>query len=83
MGNRPGEIHSGPLMQQELIILSRSTLSANLVVVRELVYRVGCSMMMEASAALWEDNADEPSTHVLTPPKLGALREVACDNILP
>ena len=24
----------------------------------------------------------KPSTHVLTPPKLGALREVACDNMI-
>ncbi len=36
--------------------------------------------LLEASAALWEDHADKPSTHVLTPPKLGALREVARDN---
>ena len=36
---------------------------------------------LEASAALWEDHTSKPSTHVLTPPKRGALREVARDNI--
>ncbi len=28
-------------------------------------------------------HVNTPSTHVLMPPKLGALREVACDNIYP
>ena len=37
---------------------------------------------LEASAASWEDHTGKPSTHVLTPPKIGALREVARDNIL-
>ncbi len=27
-----------------------------------------------------QDHTDKPSTRVLTPSKLGALREVACDN---
>ena len=40
------------------------------------------SHRLEASAALWEVHVDKPSTHVLTPLKLGALREVARDNIL-
>ena len=40
------------------------------------------SRRLEASAALWEDHTDKPSTHVLTPPKLGAFREVARDNIV-
>ncbi len=31
--------------------------------------------------ALWEVHGRKPSTYVLKPPKLGALREVACDNI--
>ncbi len=30
---------------------------------------------------LWEDHTSKPSTNVLTLPKLGALREVARDNI--
>ena len=34
-----------------------------------------------ASVVLWEVHVSKPSTHVLTPPKLGALREVARDNI--
>ncbi len=34
----------------------------------------------EASAVSWEDHIHKPSTHVLTPPKLGALREMACYN---
>ena len=38
---------------------------------------------MEASTVSWDVHAGEPSTHVLTPPKIGALREVARDNILP
>ncbi len=38
-------------------------------------------MIVGASAALWEDLTEKPSTHVLTPPKLLALREVARDNI--
>ena len=36
----------------------------------------------EASALSWKIHAHKPSTHVLTPSKLGSLREVACDNIL-
>ncbi len=36
---------------------------------------------LEASFALWEVHAYKPSTNVLTPLKLGALREVARDNI--
>ncbi len=36
---------------------------------------------LEASATSWEVHTSKPSTHVLTPPKLGALREVARDNI--
>ncbi len=39
-------------------------------------------LFVTASAALWEDHTDKPSTHVLMSPKLGALREVARDNIL-
>ena len=39
------------------------------------------SLDQEASAALWQVHNDKPSTHVLTPPKLGALREVARDNM--
>ncbi len=30
----------------------------------------------------WKIHAQKPSTHVLTPPKLGALREVARDNMV-
>ena len=30
---------------------------------------------------MWEVHVNKPSTHVLTPPKLGALREVARNNI--
>ncbi len=41
---------------------------------------VTSSHRLEASFALWEDHASKPSTNVLTPPKLGALREVAGDN---
>ena len=37
---------------------------------------------LEASAISWKIHVHKPSTHVLMPPKLGALREVACDNIL-
>ncbi len=40
-----------------------------------------CLVIWKASAASWEVHASKPSTHVLTPPKLGALREVARDNI--
>ena len=41
-------------------------------------------MDMEASFALWkvQVHAYKPSTYVLTPPKSGALREVARYNIL-
>ena len=39
------------------------------------------SRRLEASAASWEDHTGKPSTHVLTPPKIGALGEVAHDNI--
>ncbi len=37
---------------------------------------------LEASAISWRIHVHKPSTHVLTPPKLGALREVARDNIM-
>ncbi len=37
---------------------------------------------LEASAVLWDVHAGKPSTHILTPPKIGALREVARDNIM-
>ena len=36
---------------------------------------------LEASAVSWRIHVHKPSTHVLTPLKLGALREMACDNI--
>ena len=36
---------------------------------------------MHESAISWRIHVSKPSTHVLTPPKLGALREVARDNI--
>ena len=36
---------------------------------------------LEASAISWRIHVHKPSTHVLTPLKLGALREVARDNI--
>ncbi len=39
------------------------------------------SHRLEASAVLWDAHVGEPSTHVLTPPNMGALREVARDNI--
>ncbi len=43
-----------------------------------------CSLRrLEASAISWKIHVHKPSTHVLTPPKLGALRKVACDNMLP
>ncbi len=32
--------------------------------------------------ALWKDHTSKPSTNVLMPPKLGALREVACGNTM-
>ena len=35
---------------------------------------------LEASAISWRIHVRKPSTHVLMPPKLGALREVAHDN---
>ena len=38
-------------------------------------------MLVEASAVSCDVHAGEPSTHVLTPPKIGALREVTRDNI--
>ena len=38
---------------------------------------------LEALVALWEVHGSKPSTNVLMPPKPGALREVACDNIYP
>ncbi len=85
--------------------MSRSTLSAKLVIVGELVHFVGYWMMtghflammcalfvksctlslrrLETSAALWADHIGKLSTHVLTPPRLGALREVARDNMYP
>ena len=37
---------------------------------------------LEASTISWRIHVRKPSTNVLTPPKLGALREVARDNIL-
>ena len=36
---------------------------------------------LEASAILWRIHVRKPSTNVLTPLKLGALRVVARDNI--
>ncbi len=39
------------------------------------------SPRLEASFALWEVHVCKPSTYVLKPPKLVALREVARDNI--
>ena len=39
------------------------------------------SRRLEASAASWEDYTGKSSTHVLTPPKIGAFREVAHDNM--
>ncbi len=54
-------------------------------VLLEVCYVKSCassSRRLEASVALWEVHVDKPSTHVITSPKLGALREVARDNIL-
>ena len=40
-----------------------------------------CSHRLEASFALWEVQVYKPSTYVCKSPKLGALREVARDNV--
>ena len=37
--------------------------------------------VLEASFALWEVHVSKPYTYVLKPPKLGAIKEVAHDNI--
>ena len=45
-------------------------------------FAAGYSRRLEASFALWEVHLCKPSTNVLKPLKLGALREVARYNIL-
>ncbi len=40
------------------------------------------SHRLEVLSASREVHVFKPSTIVLTPPKLGALREVVCDNII-